>query len=239
MHNALRKLNQMHTRCNCLDCNLAHRTNHDERADREAVCTFSPWFESVLHERGLVVLRKEFNAIRFTHGPYNENERFWTPLLSDDDCHLVESPNMRPGQDAVRWRDVWIGKKLWNVESINNHWIKQFERVFSTNSGTKPLSSPPTPPGSPKMAPQPPPPLPITTTINQGLELQELKKQLATQAAELQFCSFQQIFLESSCIELHKQLATQALELHTLKQQLATHAAQLEHEGDDKKRKRP
>jgi hypothetical protein len=105
---------------------------------------------------------------------------------------------------------IYIGKRLWNVESIhNNQWIKQFERVFGECK--KPLSSPPTPPGSPKMAPQPPPPLPITTTINQGLELQELKKQLATQA----------------------------LELHTLKQQLATHAAQLEHEGDDKKRKRP
>ena len=60
------------------------------------------------------------------------------------------------------------------------------------------------------MAPQPPPPLPITTTINQGLELQELKKQLATQALELQ----------------------------ELKQQLATQETQLEHEGDGQKRKR-
>jgi hypothetical protein len=66
------------------------------------------------------------------------------------------------------------------------------------------------------MAPQPRPPLPITSTINQGLELQELKKQLATQAAEIQ----------------------------TLKGQLATLTAeklteQLEHDRNDTKRKRP
>jgi hypothetical protein len=54
-----------------------------------------------------------------------------------------------------------------------------------------------------------------------------------------EFCAFHRIFSEDSLTERYKQLATQALELHTLKQQLATHAAQLEHEGDDKKRKRP
>jgi DNA repair exonuclease SbcCD ATPase subunit len=162
-----------------------------------------------------------------------------------------------------RWGTVYIGKRLWNVESINNNqWIKQFERVFG--NPLEPLSSPPTPPPSPKMAPQPRPPLLITTVINQGLELQELKEQLATQAAELrelkkqlateyQICATQthdyfsyQIEQEEKLAtkaaelqELKKQLATQAAELQELKKQLVTQETQLEHDGDDKKRRRP
>ncbi len=176
--------------------------------DEEAACTFGPWFDNVLHERGLVVLRKdEWNEINSNGPDDNLSDQFRSPDFSDDDCHLVESPNDELKEDDVRWGLIYMGKRLWTVESINNQWIKEFERVFSDGYHSEPLSSPPTPPPSPKMAPLPPPPqpLPITTIINQGLELQELKKQLATQGLELQ--------------ALKKQLATQAAETQTLKEQ--------------------
>ena len=191
MIEALSTLNTKNVRCKCRGCTLLKRIHYLDTEDPEAACTFGPWFDNILHERGLFVLHTDLDAGgNGSYGLYNQGEKTEIPCLSNEDCHLVDSPMMGLEHLKFRWMQIYIGKRLWNVESIhNNQWIKQFERVFGECK--KPLSSPPTPPASPKMAPQPPPPLPITTIINQGLELQELKKQLATQAAELQFCSFQ------------------------------------------------
>ena len=124
------------------------------------------------------------------------------------------------GYPSPRWMNTCIGKRLWTVESINNPLMQKFDRVFGLvcHLGPEPLSSPPTPPSSPKMAPRlpPPQPLPITTTINQGLELQALKKQLATQGLDMQ--------------TLREQLATQAAEMHELKEQLE----RIHHDADYK-----
>jgi hypothetical protein len=195
---ALKDLNWMNVRCKCRGCKATGRIYFFDIVDEAAACTFGPWFDNVLHERGLVVLRKdEWGEINSNGPDDNLSDQFRIPDFSDDDCHLVESPNDEL-EDDVRWGLIYIGKRLWAVESINNQWIKEFERVFSGYGYHRErISSPPTPPPSPKMAPPQSQPLPITTIINQGLELQELKKQLATQGLELQ--------------ELKKQLATQTL----------------------------
>jgi hypothetical protein len=163
MKHSMEYLNYSNIRCKCRGCYTAERIIIDEEVDEEAACTFGPWFDNVLQERGLVVLRHQDHNFEYCEGPYDDLDR------------RFDFPNF----------------------------------VFDFND--EPLSSPPTPPASPKMAPQPPPPLRITTTIDQGLKLQELEKQLATQAAEIQ----------------------------TLKEQLATQAAETQLDRDDSKRKRP
>jgi hypothetical protein len=217
-------LMNLHTSCKCNHCKRAGRFYYEFTEEEETACTFGPWLDKVLHERGFVVLRQDrihrpgstgpFEAY-FLDASYEKN----VPFI-DADCHLVELIDMKSaqrGETICRWEKIGIGKRLWTIESIDNQWIQLFKRVFTPCIAyTIPLSSPPTPPSSPKMAPQPRPPLPITSTINQGLELQELKKQFATLAAEMQ----------------------------TLKEQLATLTAeklkeQLEHDRDDTKRKRP
>ena len=211
-------LNYSNIRCKCRGCYTAERIIIDEEVDEEAACTFGPWFDNVLQERGLVVLRHQDHNFEYCEGPYDDLDRrfdfpnFVFDFNDDIDCHLFESITddmAEEGTTDVRWGEVCIGERLWSAESMNNQWIKKFVRIFSNQF--KPLSSPPTPPASPKMAPQPPPPLRITTTIDQGLKLQELEKQLATQAAEIQ----------------------------TLKEQLATQAAETQLDRDDSKRKRP
>jgi hypothetical protein len=200
-------LNSQNIRCKCLGCQSAGRFYNPDRLDMtESVCTFGPWFDNFLQECGFGVHcyekgQKTFEMIPFT----------------DDDCHMVDGTRgCILTSHLVRWDNIRIGKRLWNAESINDQCIKQFVRVFGV-PGT-PLSSPPMPPLPPKMAPPPPPPLPITTTINQGLELQALKEQLATKDLEL--------------LALKAQLATQAAEMQTL---------QLDYVRDDtdNKRKRP
>ena len=100
---------------------------------------------------------------------------------------------------------------------MNNHQIKKFKSVFDISSYGV-LSQPPMPPLPPKMAPLPRPPLPITNIINQGLELQALKEQLATKDLEL--------------LALKAQLATHAAETQTLQLDCV-------HDDTDNKRKRP
>ena len=212
---AMRGLNYRNIKCKCGGCKIAERMYADEIVDEEAACTFGPWFDNVLQERGFVVLRRKDQRFDYSVEPYDDDydDGFEFPdciTCGDDiDCHLFENITDKmeeEGNTDVRWGEVCIGERLWSAESINNEWVKKFKRIFCDRS---PPSSPPTPPASPKMAPQPPPLLPITATINQGLELQELKKQLATKAAEIQ----------------------------TLKEQLAE--TQLELDRNDNKRKRP
>ena len=210
---AKRRLNWT-IRCKCRGCNAEKRITYPDLVDYRVACTFGPWLDNVLHERGFVVLQRDAWL-------YSE-EQFENVPFVDDDCHVVEIIDM--GYPSPRWEHICIGKRLWTVESINNPLIQIFDRVFGLvcHLGPEPLSSPPTPPSSPKMAPRLPPPqsLPITTTINQGLELQALKEQLAAQAAETQ--------------ALKQQLAAQAADTQALKEQL-------EHVRDDtdNKRKRP
>ena len=205
-------------KCKCMVCSIVGRICDDDAKDLNAVCTFVPWLDNVLHERGFVVLRQTCVYDR-CDGPYEECfYKFDKVPFIDADCHLVEHVLDVPVTgNVIRWRYISIGKRLWNAESINDQQIKQFKRVFNISSYGY-LSSPPRPPLSPKMAPHPPPPLPITTTINQGLELQALKEQLATKDLEL--------------LALKAQLATQAAETQTL---------QLDYVRDDtdNKRKRP
>jgi hypothetical protein len=184
-------LNYENIGCKCRGCFQKGRFFGDVLGE-EAACTFGPWFDNVLRERGFVVPRRKDVKFNYCAGPYDDFEEgfdlpFFVTFDDDIDCHLCENITERMtvnGNTLVRWGDVCFGKKLWSAESINNQWIKKFERIFLKIN--TPLSSPPTPPASPKMAPQPPPPRPITTTINQGLELQELKKQLAMKDAEIQ-----------------------------------------------------
>ena len=97
-----RELNLNNIRCKCRGCKKAGRTRFGDTVDVEAACTFGPWFDNVLHERGLVVLRKDgWDEIRST-GPYdNLNDNFQIPHFSDDDCHLVESPDDDFNPDGV------------------------------------------------------------------------------------------------------------------------------------------
>ena len=221
LENALKDLNYANDiKCKCRDCKKSGRICNSDTVDKEATCTLVPWFENVLHERGLVDLRRKGNGIfdvEWCGGPYNDeygkiSDNFVNFPFINDHCHLAE----RPGNHEVPWGEIYIGKRLWNVESIDNPCIRQFERVFGDSFER--LSSPPTPPPSPKMAPLStrPQPLPITTTINQGLELQALKKQLATQGLDMQ--------------TLREQLATQAAEMHELKEQLE----RIHHDADYK-----
>jgi hypothetical protein len=207
---AMKELNRENIKCKCRGCQRAGRISFLDTVDEEAACTFGPWLDNVLHERGLVVLRRRGNWMddEYCEGPYEDengkiSDKFSFPF-AEFDCHLVETPNFDSGKKGILWGKIYIGKRLWNVESIDNPWIKQFERVFGASDER--LSSPPTPPPSPKVAPIPTQPLPITTTINQGLELQALKKQLATQDLDMQ--------------TLKEQLASQAAEMQALKEQL-------------------
>ncbi len=97
MSSAMETLNLCNVRCTCSGCKKAGRLNyakHEE--DKEAVCTFIPWFDKVLHERGLVVLRVAQKDQEDTAGPYADEvnkkggmyiDQF---LFSDKDCHLLE-----------------------------------------------------------------------------------------------------------------------------------------------------
>jgi hypothetical protein len=155
---SLKELNFQNIRCKCKGCKSAGRISFFDKVDIEAACTFGPWFDNVLHERGFVVLREDDWMDEWCEGPYdNVNENFETAPFTDDDCHLVErfSCMSESHHRGERWGCICIGKRLWAVESINNQWIKQFERVFGKYNLR--LSSPPTPPPSPKMMPQPPP----------------------------------------------------------------------------------
>jgi hypothetical protein len=204
---AMYMLNCQNTFCKCSGCTRAGRM-HYSFEDEEATCTFCPWFDNVLHERGFIVLRTDERDEQLTFGPYDEkrdkthfdfNKVF---SFSDKDCHLLE--NYDHEDLDKRWERIRIGKRLWNAESINDHWIKQFRRLFGPPKEGR-ISSPPTPPLSPRVVPTPSP-RPVTIAINQGLELQALRDQLATQAAETQ--------------ALKDQLAIQAAEIKELKDQL-------------------
>ncbi len=54
-HAVLRRMN-WHTRCKCKHCERAGR--NIDTVDEEAACTFAPWLDNILHERGLVVYRQ-------------------------------------------------------------------------------------------------------------------------------------------------------------------------------------
>jgi hypothetical protein len=164
VNGARKVLNFGNVGCMCSGCKKAGRTAIGEE-DREAVCTFVPWFDKVLHERGLVVLRVAEKDQEDTAGPYADEvnkmrgtfiDQF---LFSGKDCHLleiyVEDEDIGDDPD-LRWGGIAIGKKLWNAESINNQGIRQFERLFCFDCNSK-ISSPPTPPLSPRVAPPPSP----------------------------------------------------------------------------------
>ncbi len=123
-----------------------------EEEDTEATCTFCPWFDNILQERGLTVLHKEHWEEEFCEGPYEDeydkiSEDFTGAFFfSDNDCHLVDKPDINTDINTdpnTRWEEICIGKRLWGVESIDTPCIKQFERIFGASG--KQLSSPPTP----------------------------------------------------------------------------------------------
>ncbi len=137
----------------CIHCKRAGRIHFNDTADVEAACTFGPWLDNVLHERGLVVLRQDLK-IPWSDGPFKKSLRFaehYFPF-SDADCHLVEIIDMDSalrGKTICRWERIGIGKRLWAAESINNQCFKLFSRVFTPGRAMfKPLSSPPTPPST-------------------------------------------------------------------------------------------
>ena len=185
----IKRLN-VNTECKCTACSVLGRISHGETEDASVVCTLGRWLDNVLHERGLVVLHLSADHDKCAEhdkcaGPYEEGVINHDQIqFTNADCHLVEHVDMSflyRDEPVFRWRRFSIGKRLWNVESINNQDLKQFRSVFNISlvGFLRPM-----PPSSPKMAPLPP--LPITITINQGLELQALKEQLAAQAAETQ-----------------------------------------------------
>ena len=144
---AMRQLNYANIKCKCSGCRKAQRTYPVETEDTEAVCTFGPWFDSVLHGRGLVVLRKDKWEEEDCDGPYeDENDKISEEFtgaffFSHGDCHLVEKPDNHSGMEydpSVRWGEICIGKRLWKVPSIDNPQIRQFERVFGASA--RPLS---------------------------------------------------------------------------------------------------
>jgi hypothetical protein len=153
---AMKHLNCFHTRCTCSGCKKTGRMFISDTEDIYAVCTFGPWLDNVLEERGLVTLHmQDSEDINFT-GLYEDeidtkNENFVFKYdFCYEDFHLVETSDLyfrRGVEYHVRWENVNIGRRLWNVESIDNPWIKQFERVFGASR--KSLSSPPTPPPEP------------------------------------------------------------------------------------------
>jgi hypothetical protein len=217
IHEAMQGLNFWNRKCKCRGCKLSGRIICD-KADKEAVCTFAPWFDTILKECGLVTLRKlDSEGQLYVTGPYlDENDknsgRFAEAFdFSDEDCHLVEIPHVLDnGNDDphTRWGRILIGKRLWDVESVNDQGIIHFEKLFG--KGWKLLSSRQMPPSIQKVAPIPQL-LPITKVINQGLELQALKEQLAAQATET--------------LVLKEKLGKQEAETLTLKKQLATEAS--------------
>ncbi len=153
---AMNELNEENVRCMCSGCYYTDRCRFmGATEDKEAACTFCPWFDKVLLERGFVVLRKYEWKKEDCDGLYADEHNGFTRglrsfLFSNDDCHFVEKPsnlNSLYYDPAVRWGEIWIGKRLWNVESIDNQCIKQFKRVFG--SFGKRISSPPTPPPEP------------------------------------------------------------------------------------------
>ena len=153
---ATKNLNHANTRCKCSGCKRAGRIHHSDVEDKGAACTFGPWFDKVLYERGLVVLRKDEWEEEECDGLYEDeygkiSDEFANAFkFSYNDCHLVEKPSVVFDKDSdpvTRWEDICIGERLWNVESINNQCVRQFERVFGASG--KRLSSPPTPPPSP------------------------------------------------------------------------------------------
>jgi hypothetical protein len=150
---AMKRLNCLHTRCTCSGCKKTGRMFIGDTEDKYAECTFGPWLDNVLEEHGLVTLHmQDCEDINFT-GLYNDDfgtkrEDFVLKYdFCDEDFHLVETSDqyIRRGVEYhLRWENVNIGRRLWNVESIDNPWIKKFERVFGESG--KRLSSPPTPP---------------------------------------------------------------------------------------------
>jgi hypothetical protein len=143
------KVMNWHVRCKCNDCRYKERIFYEDTADEEAACTFGPWLDNVLHERGLVVLRQDRLNHEVCDGPV---EKPFLPCslfeqavpFIDADCHLVELIDMDSflrGQTFTRWDKIGIGKRLWTAESIHNPWIKQFSRVFTPlNALLEPLS---------------------------------------------------------------------------------------------------
>ena len=157
---ATKTLNHANIRCKCSGCQRAGRILCFDTEDNGATCTFGPWLDRILHERGLVVLRKDDWEEEMCDGLYEDeigkiSDGFTGVFdFSKNDCHLVEKPFTTFEIDSdpeTRWADICIGKRLWNVESTNNQWIKQFERVFGASDLR--LSSPP----SPRAAPLSPP----------------------------------------------------------------------------------
>ena len=148
----MKDLNFWNVRCKCSGCKQTGRIFYQDELfgyeDKEAKCTFVPWFDTVLHERGLVVLHTDADVQEFNAGPYADElgeklEYFIDEYdFTDDDCHLIE--NYDPEHPDQRWGDICIGKRLWNAGSINHQGIKQFERVFSPFRNPK--LSPPTSP---------------------------------------------------------------------------------------------
>jgi hypothetical protein len=273
MHSILRDLNQKNTKCVCRYCGNARRTVF-ETVDREAECTFSPWLDKVLKERGLLVLRQTKHPAGgrdYDIGPYVDDENLsqfaYTFNFSNEDCHLVETQKDKPHQipeihifhqevdPYARWENISIGRRLWDVESMNDKGVIQFAKVFSDS--WERLSSPPTPPLSPMAAPLPPRSQPTTVgqtslfglsietrflrtlSTKQGLELQMLKdkltrraeytqavkEQLDAQDTEMQALKEQLATKDKETQELKEQLATQDLELQKAKDQLATQAS--------------
>ena len=156
LEKAMKHLNCLHTRCTCSGCKKTGRMFIGDTEDKYAACTFGPWLDNVLKERGLVTLHmQDCEDINFT-GLYDDEigtkrENFVDKYdFCYEDFHLVETSNfyIRRGVEYhTRWESVNIGRRLWNVESIDNQYIKQFERVFGASREC--LSSPPTPPPEP------------------------------------------------------------------------------------------
>jgi hypothetical protein len=139
MRNAMKNMNLWNLRCKCRDCKKTGRIGDGVRVDREAACTFVPWLDYVLHERGLVVLRNDVHVhfISYSDGPYdNFDDDFDIPDFTFDDCHLVEHTNNDEDEEIlVRWAEISIGKRLWNASSFNNQWITAFGTVFGGTDG--------------------------------------------------------------------------------------------------------
>ena len=130
------KLLNMHVNCKCNHCKRAGRFHFDDTVDEEAACTFGPWLDNVLHERGLVVLRQD-RKYEHCDGPFDQHflylEYEHTVPFIDADCHLVELIDMdaaHRGETICRWMKIGIGKRLWTADSIDNEWIKLFSKVF-------------------------------------------------------------------------------------------------------------
>jgi hypothetical protein len=147
---AMLNLNRRNTECRCSSCNKAGRMCPTASEDEETTCTFCPWFDGILQEHGLVVLRKEYWEEEFCEGPYEDEQEKISGIeftgayfFTDDDCHLKDKPYIESGynpEPSTRWEEICIGKRLWSVESIDNPIIKQFERIFGASE--TPFSSP-------------------------------------------------------------------------------------------------